>query len=194
MSTIRLLGIAGSPSRPSRTRALVDAVVSTVAQDPRVQGSIVDLTDVLPELGQTLDPRQAPPRVAALIAEIADADALVVGSPVYKGTYSGLFKHLFDLIDPKLLRGKPVVITATGGSDRHALALDHGLRPLFAFFNADIIPRPSTGGERIHPLPAQRRRARRPHRPCRRGTVLAPGDRNATGPYGLIFRPRTPRP
>lgn len=156
MSTVRLLGIAGSPSRPSRTRALVDAVVSTVAQDPRVQGSVADLTDVLPELGQTLDPREAPPRVAALIAEIADADALVVGSPVYKGTYSGLFKHLFDLIDPKLLRGKPVVITATGGSDRHALALDHGLRPLFAFFNADIIPTAIYGveSEFTHYLPS----------------------------------------
>lgn len=140
MSKIRILGISGSPSRPSRTRSLVEAVVSTAALDPRVEASVVDLNGVLPDLGQTLDPRQAPPSVAALLASIAEADALVVGSPVYKGTYSGLFKHLFDLVDPKSLRGKPVVISATGGSDRHALALDHGLRPLFAFFSADIIP------------------------------------------------------
>jgi FMN reductase len=140
MSKIRILGISGSPSRPSRTRGLVEAVVSAASLDPRIEASIFDLNDVLPELGHTLDPRQAPPNVAALLEAISEADALVVGSPVYKGTYSGLFKHLFDLVDPKALRGKPVVISATGGSDRHALALDHGLRPLFAFFSADIIP------------------------------------------------------
>ena len=66
----------------------------------------------------------------------------MVGSPVYKGTYTGLFKHLFDLIDPKALKDKPIVLTATGGSERHALVVDHGLRPLFAFFTADIL---STG-------------------------------------------------
>jgi FMN reductase len=140
MSRIRILGISGSPSRPSRTRSLVEAIVSAASLDPRVDAKVFDLNGVLPELGQTLDPRKAPPSVAALLADIAEADALVVGSPVYKGTYSCLFKHLFDLVEPKALRGKPVVISATGGSDRHALALDHGLRPLFAFFAADIIP------------------------------------------------------
>lgn len=140
MSKIRILGFSGSASRPSRTRGLVEAIVATAAVDPRIETAVFDLNDVLPELGHTLDPRQAPPSVAALLDAIAQADALVVGSPVYKGTYSGLFKHLFDLVEPKALRGKPVVIAATGGSDRHALALDHGLRPLFAFFAADIIP------------------------------------------------------
>jgi FMN reductase len=93
-------------------------------------------------LGATLDPRHAPPDLLALIETITIADALVVGSPVYKGTYTGLFKHLFDLIDPKALKDKPLVLTATGGSERHALVVDHGLRPLFAFFSADIL---STG-------------------------------------------------
>ena len=147
MSKIRILGISGSPSRPSRTRGLVEAVVSAAARDPRVEASVFDLNDVLPDLGRTLDPRQAAPNVALVLEAIAEADALVVGSPVYKGTYSGLFKHIFDLVDPKALRGKPVVLSATGGSDRHALALDHGLRPLFAFFAADIIPTAIYGTE-----------------------------------------------
>lgn len=147
MSTIRILGISGSPSRPSRTRGLVEAVISAAARDPRVEASVFDLNDVLPDLGHTLDPRNAAPSVAALLEAVARADALVVGSPVYKGTYSGLFKHLFDLVDPKALKGKPVVLSATGGSDRHALALDHGLRPLFAFFAADIIPTAIYGTE-----------------------------------------------
>ena len=68
------------------------------------------------------------------------ADVLVAGSPTYKGSYTGLFKHFFDLIDPTALRGKPVVLLATGGGDRHALIVEHQLRPLFAFFEALTLP------------------------------------------------------
>src|SRR5205807_2048445 len=71
-----------------------------------------------------------------ILAQILAAEVLVVGSPTYKGSYTGLFKHFFDLIDPAALRGKPVLLTATGGGDRHALIVEHQLRPLFGFFEA----------------------------------------------------------
>lgn len=134
-----IVGFAGSSSRPSRTRNLVEAVAHTAARRTGAEVSVFDLTEIHPSLGSTLDPRSAPADLEQLIATITAADALIVGSPVYKGTYTGLFKHLFDLIEPKALKDKPVVLTATGGSERHALVVDHGLRPLFAFFSADII-------------------------------------------------------
>lgn len=136
---LKIVGFAGSSSRPSRTRNLVEAIADAAARRSAAAVSIYDLTEIHPSLGSTLDPRKAPPDLQALIAEITDADALIVGSPVYKGTYTGLFKHLFDLIEPKALADKPIVLSATGGSERHALVLDHGLRPLFAFFSADIV-------------------------------------------------------
>jgi FMN reductase len=139
MSALKIVGFAGSSSRPSRTRNLVEAVARAAAVRTGAEVEIYDLTEIHPSLGATLDPRQAPPDLQALIDTISSADALIVGSPVYKGTYTGLFKHLFDLIEPKALKDKPIVLTATGGSERHALVLDHGLRPLFAFFSADIL-------------------------------------------------------
>ncbi|WP_375451255.1 FMN reductase [uncultured Devosia sp.] len=142
MSQLHIVGFAGSSSAPSRTKSLVETIVATTADRTGARGTVYDLVDIHPSLGATLDARQAPPDLVALIDTITNADALVVGSPVYKGTYTGLFKHLFDLIDPKALKDKPVVLTATGGSERHALVVDHGLRPLFAFFSADIL---STG-------------------------------------------------
>jgi FMN reductase len=51
-----------------------------------------------------------------------------------------LFKHLFDLVGPEALVGTPVLLAANGGSDRHALVVDHQLRPLFAFFRALTVP------------------------------------------------------
>ncbi|WP_423066400.1 FMN reductase [Devosia sp. CN2-171] len=139
MAKLSIVGFAGSSSRPSRTRNLVEAVADAAARRSGAAVSIFDLTEIHPSLGSTLDPRRAPADLEQLIATITAADALIVGSPVYKGTYTGLFKHLFDLIEPKALKDKPVVLTATGGSERHALVVDHGLRPLFAFFSADII-------------------------------------------------------
>jgi FMN reductase len=140
MARLKIVGFAGSSSRPSRTRNLVEVIANITAD--RVAADEVrlyDLNEIHPSLGSTLDPRSAPPDLVELIQAITDADALIVGSPVYKGTYTGLFKHLFDLIEPKALKDKPVVLSATGGSERHALVLDHGLRPLFAFFSADIV-------------------------------------------------------
>ncbi|TIX99332.1 MAG: FMN reductase, partial [Mesorhizobium sp.] len=67
-------------------------------------------------------------------------DVLVVGSPTFKGSYTGLFKHFFDLLDQSSLRGKPVILAATGGGDRHSLVVEHQLRPLFGFFEALTLP------------------------------------------------------
>ncbi len=135
-----IAGIAGSLSRPSKTRALVDLAAGRTASRFDVRVQIFDLGDLQPALGAAtdLDDLQGPPRAA--VEAILRADALIVGSPVYKGSYTGLFKHLFDLIDPAGLAGKPVLLTATGGGARHALVIEHQLRPLFAFFEAAVLP------------------------------------------------------
>ncbi|MFB6416361.1 NAD(P)H-dependent oxidoreductase [Bradyrhizobium tunisiense] len=64
------------------------------------------------------------------------ADGLVIGCPVFQGSYPGLFKHVFDLIKPGVLRNRPVLLTAVGGGLRHSLVVEHQLRPLFGFFEA----------------------------------------------------------
>jgi FMN reductase len=138
--SLRIVGIAGSLSRPSKTRALVDMVTTRAAAALGASAATYDLTDLQPGLGaaQTLDDLEGLPR--AIMDTLLSADALVVGSPVYKGSYTGLFKHLFDLIDPAALAGKPVLLTATGGGDKHALVIEHQLRPLFGFFEAVTLP------------------------------------------------------
>ena len=136
----RIVGLAGSLSRPSKTRSLVDLVTAKAAAAFGAAAATYDLTDLQPALGTagTLDDLDGLPR--AILAQVLSADALVVGSPVYKGSYTGLFKHLFDLIDPAALAGKPVLLTATGGGDKHALVIEHQLRPLFGFFESFTLP------------------------------------------------------
>ncbi|HYE38613.1 MAG TPA: NAD(P)H-dependent oxidoreductase, partial [Ramlibacter sp.] len=93
-----------------------------------------------PHLGTALWRKKLPDVAQDALAAIEAADFLVVASPVYRATYTGLFKHLFDFVDQNALAEKPVLLAATGGSDRHALVIDHQLRPLFSFFQSRTLP------------------------------------------------------
>lgn len=140
--TLNIVGFSGNVHRPSRTRTVVETVIERIAaRHPatEIKSEVFDVLDVMPDLGQALGAGPLPAKVEALIERIASADALVVGTPVYKGSYTGLFKHFFDLIEPQRLAGLPVVLTATGGGDRHALVVEHQLRPLFGFFGSHTI-------------------------------------------------------
>lgn len=145
MGKIKVVAVSGNLGGRSRTRTLVDAVtreIGALAQESGTSVALTDITvgDLAPELGALTNPNAIPPGVAAALDAIVGADLLVVGSPVYKGSYTGLFKHLIDFIDPNALIGLPVVLTATGGSPRHALVIEHQLRPLFGFFQAQTAP------------------------------------------------------
>jgi FMN reductase len=140
MSLPRIVGFSGSPRRPSKTRSLVETVAAEVASRRQVRLDIYDLSDAGPGLGAALQRKDLTLPAARVINAIEQADALIVGTPIYKGAYTGLFKHVFDLVDPWALVGKPVVLTATGGGPRHALVVEHALRPLFGFFEALTVP------------------------------------------------------
>lgn len=138
--TLKLVGLAGSYSRPSKTFALVDHIASIAADRYGFDTSVFDLGDIGPSLGQAQRQSDLDTVAAKILAAVIDADFLIVGSPTYKGSYPGLFKHFIDLVDPEQLRAKPILITATGGGDRHALMVEHQLRPLFGFFMAHTLP------------------------------------------------------
>jgi FMN reductase len=79
-------------------------------------------------------------QLQAAIERIAEADALIAVTPVYKAGMSGLFKSFFDVLDNDLLVAKPVLLGATAGSSRHALVVDDQMRPLFGYLRAMTMP------------------------------------------------------
>lgn len=136
---LKLLAFSGSANRPSKTRNLVETVVDCISARIEITSSIHDLTD-FKDAGWSYDRRDLAASARAILEAMEEADVLVVGSPVYKGSYSGLFKHVFDLVGPDSLLGKPVLLCASGGGYRHALVVEHQLRPLFGFFGALTVP------------------------------------------------------
>jgi len=135
----RIVGLSGSISRPSRTRVLVEAAVDRDATRYGRTPSVIELSDLAPSLGSAARPSDLNAAAKASMEMFVSADALVLGSPVYKGSYGGLFKHFLDLLDPLSLVGKPVLLIATGGGPRHALVVEHQLRPLLGFFEAQTL-------------------------------------------------------
>ena len=137
---LKLVVVSGSVQRPSKTRVLLDALVSQFRSVLPVNPHWVDLGDIAYGVGSALRRSEVPEEIEAHLRAIESADFLIVGTPVYRASYTGLFKHLFDLIDFNALIDVPVLLTATGGSDRHALVIDHELRPLFSFFQSATLP------------------------------------------------------
>ncbi|MBY5376588.1 FMN reductase [Rhizobium leguminosarum] len=140
MSNDLIVGFSGNLARPSSTRRFVESVTQSLAKQAGLQHAVFDVEDLGASLAAARSVADLDPAARKVIRTIIEAEALVIGSPTYKGSYTGLFKHVFDLLDPADLRGKPVILTATGGGDRHSLVVEHQLRPLFAFFEAFVLP------------------------------------------------------
>lgn len=136
----RVVAFTGSTRRPSKSRALAEAIVVSVRAQLDADVAVYDVVDAGPGLGAAFTRHQLTPEAAAIVDAIEQADAVIAVSPVYKGSYTGLFKHLFDFVDQNALANKPVVVGATGGGHRHALIVEHQLRPLFGFFSALVVP------------------------------------------------------
>lgn len=137
---MKILGIAGSVKRPSRTAHVVERILAEIGQAGSVETDLIDLADAAPILFRALRADQLDDPGRAIVDAVEAADVLVVGSPVYRASYSGALKHLFDLVDFRALQGKRVILAATGGTPLHGLMLEHQFRPLFGFFGAVTVP------------------------------------------------------
>ena len=135
-----VLGLSGSVTRPSRTTALVRYVIERICARRNVRADLIDLADDAKHLFSALTPAQLSGRAREIVTAVEQADLLVVGTPVYRASYTGAFKHLFDLVHHQAFAGKPVILTATCGSHLHGLVTEHQLRPLFGFLNALTLP------------------------------------------------------
>ncbi len=137
--------VSAGLSVPSSTKLLADKLGTAVEHAVSARGQEVDVQHVeLRPLAHALADHLltgfATGGLAQAIEAVRHADALVVVTPVFSASYSGLFKTFFDVLEPGTLDGTPVLVAATAGTARHSLVLDHALRPLFAYLRAVVVP------------------------------------------------------
>jgi len=138
---MKLLGVSGGPKHSSKTQLVVKGVLDyALTHDSSTEVEVINVSDLEVQFCDARNPSDYEGDSKLLINKIIDADALVFGSPIYRGTYTGILKNVFDLIPNEAMIGKPVGLVATGGSDHHYLALEHELKPILGFFLAIVVP------------------------------------------------------
>jgi len=143
VNPFHLAVITAGVTQPSSTRLLADRLTAATvaALAPReVVVEVIDVRDVAHDVTNNVLTGFASPELQVRLDAITEADAVIVATPVYAASYSGLFKILVDVLPEDALRDTPVLLGATGGTARHSLAIDHALRPLFAHLGALVAP------------------------------------------------------
>lgn len=138
---MKLLGLSGGPTNSSKTLLAVNTAVEFAYNyQTNINIEVLNISQFDVQFCDARDPATYQGDTRALIDKIIGADAYIIGTPIYRGTYTGILKNMFDLIPNDAMFGKPVGLIATGGSDHHYLALEHELKPLLGFFLSIVLP------------------------------------------------------
>ena len=125
--------LGGSPSQRSRSGVLLEKTRQWL-QHKGVEVVSYQVRDFPAE--DLLHARFDSPKVIDLLEQVANADGLVIATPVYKASFSGALKTVLDLLPERALAHKVVLPMATGGSIAHMLAVDYALKPVLSALKA----------------------------------------------------------
>ncbi|MBV9312670.1 MAG: FMN reductase [Pseudonocardia sp.] len=141
----KLTVISGGLRQPSSTRLLADRITEAVeAELAKFNITASSSTIELRPLGRAIIDAMligfANAELESAFETVANADGLIAVTPAFNVSYSGLFKSFFDVLPQETLSDMPVLIAATGGTERHSLVLEHALRPMFSYLHAIVAP------------------------------------------------------
>jgi FMN reductase len=145
MSTRTLAVVSAGLSVPSSTRLLADRLTTATVDALHERGvdatvEVVELREHARDLADNLVAGFPNASLRTALDTVTGADGLIAVTPIFSASYSGLFKTFFDVVEKDALTGKPVLLGATAGTARHSLALEHALRPLFAYLRTVVAP------------------------------------------------------
>ncbi|MGZ4505686.1 MAG: FMN reductase [Blastococcus sp.] len=143
--TRTLAVVSAGLGNPSSTRLLADRLTAATVEALRERGitatvEVVELRQHARDLADNLLTGFPNASLREAVDTVTGADGLIVVTPIFSASFSGLFKTFFDVLDKDALAGRPVLMGATAGTARHSLALEHALRPLFAYLRAVVAP------------------------------------------------------
>jgi FMN reductase len=139
-SSPSLVAVLGSVTPPGRLHRAVGGAVERAAQRHGATTRIIDLAEARIAFADGRPADQLGDDTADTIAALAGADAVLLATPVYRGSLTGALKNLLDHVPVPALRDTPVAIAAMGASDHHFLGADRHLRDILAFFGALVTP------------------------------------------------------
>ena len=141
----KLAIISGGLREPSSTRLLADRITTAVeaalaGRNLMATSLVIELRPLGRAIVDTMLTGFAPTDLEFAFETVADADGVIAVTPAFNASFSGLFKSFFDVLPEETLSDMPVLIAATGGTERHSLVLEHALRPMFSYLHAVVSP------------------------------------------------------
>jgi FMN reductase len=136
----RLAAVVGAVTAPGRLNAAIEYAVGQAGVHPGVTARLVNLADYRVSFADGRPPDRFTDDTPRVVAAVAEADAVLIASPVYRGSFTGALKNLLDLTPVDALRGKPIGIVAMGATLHHYLGVDWHLRAVLAWFGALAAP------------------------------------------------------
>jgi NAD(P)H-dependent FMN reductase len=136
----RLVAVVGAVTPPGRLNAAIQSAVELASARAGVSASLLSLADFRLGFADGRPTELLDDDTAKLVAALAEADCVLLASPVYRASFTGALKNLLDLTPLETLRAKPVGIVAMGASSHHYLGVDGHLRAVLAWFGALVAP------------------------------------------------------
>lgn len=169
MVSRRIAVVSAGLSQPSSTRLLADRLAEESVAQLAERGiasevSTIELRDVAHDITNHTLTGFAPPKLQAGLESVVGADGVIMTTPIFTTSYSGLFKSFIDVIDADALVDMPVLLGATGGSARHSLAIEYAMRPLFTYLRSrpvttGVFAASADWGDSVKPLSTRIQRA-----------------------------------
>ena len=135
---MELVAILGSATPPGRLHRAVTDALGRAAD--RCRSVLIDLAEHPVGVPTGTRPQDDGGATAAVVAQIDAAPALLLATPTYRGSMTGVLKNLLDQVPLAALRGKPVGCVVMGASQHHFLGADRHLRDVLAYFGALVAP------------------------------------------------------
>jgi len=133
----KLTAVLGSVTPPGRLGRALNAALDAQSA---FESELIDLANCRVAFADGRPPEEYGDDTASILAKVAEADAVILASPVYRGTYTGALKNVLDHLPVESLADKPVGIVSMGYTMHHYLGIDWHLRDTLAWFGALVAP------------------------------------------------------
>lgn len=137
---MKIVVIAGSIVGMTTKTAMEKVVEVFQAQFPEHETTLLDLAsyDMQFSDGRNYIDYEGDTREVA--QQVMEADAIVIGTPIFQSSIPGTLKNVFDLLPVNAFRDKVVSIVVTAGSSKHYLVAEQQLKPILAYMKAYVVP------------------------------------------------------
>ena len=136
---MKLVVLSGS-NVGTKTRTVMEHATQTVlAQDPDVEATLIDLAEADMIFSDGRNFTEYTGDTARITQALMDADAIIIGTPIFQASIPATLKNIFDLLPTSAFRDKVVAMVATAGSAKHYLIPQQQLHPILTYMKAQVV-------------------------------------------------------